>query len=137
MSEHRPLSVAIAAGLLIVDAMFCALSVNVLAHIDGLGQEQVLKFHPLVWIPAVLQIAAAAFLLRRVSWIRYIVALIVLALIADSAINTSWIQAHASFPAATLRDVVSSFLQALSVVLLFLPSASKWFSRAQATSSAA
>jgi hypothetical protein len=137
MSSSRPPSVTIAASLLVADALFGALSVNALAHLSGLEGEQVLQFHPIVWIPAVLQIVAAALLMRGFSWVRYAVALIVLALMTDSTVNTSWPQAYASFPAAALRDVASFFLQIFSVGLLFSPSASRWFNRVQSTPTAA
>jgi hypothetical protein len=130
-----PWSVATAAGLLVFDAVVGALSTNVLVHIQSLEKEQNLNFHLIVWIPAVLQVVAAVCLLYRISWVRYLVVVIVLALLADSVVNRSWIQAYASFPVATVRDAVSIFLQMFSGVLLLLPQTSTWFSRAQTTSS--
>jgi len=136
MSESRPRNVTIASGLLIVDALFGALSVNVLAHFSG-RTEHVLQFHALVWVPALLQIIAAVLLMRRRSWVRYAVAAVVLLLVIDSALNTSWPQAYASFPGATLRDAASFLLQILSVGLLLSPAASSWFNRAPTSPTAA
>lgn len=136
MYESRPVIVSVASALLIVDAVLCAVSVDVLFRFGSGSRGWVLPFQPGVWLLALLQVWAAVALHRRVSWVRYAVAAIVLFVFSDSLLSSNWSQRSSSFPAATVRDIVSFVLQLLAVVLLFLPSASRWFAHAKSAPSA-
>lgn len=127
---NRPSIVSIASWLLIADALLSALSVDILFRLNEANRGWVLPFQPGVWVIAFAQVWIAVLLLRRVSWVRYPIAALVLYLVVDNFINTSWQQRFASFPASTLRDVASLLLQSIAIALLFSRPARAWFRRA-------
>ena len=127
MQPPRPAVVIAAVGLLVADALLGALSPHALFALSPSSKGWVLPFQPGVWVVALLQVLVALFLFRGVAWLRYVVALLVVALLLDQLLNTSLSARYQSFPLATGRDGVSALLQLGAVVLLFLPSASMWF----------
>ncbi len=86
-----------------------------------------LPFQPGVWILALLQLLLALYLLRGVSWLRYLLAVLVLGLITDQLLTTSLSNRFQSFPLATVRDGLSAALQLAAVVLVFTPGSASWF----------
>jgi len=137
MTTPRPTRVAVASGLLVADAVLCALSVDLLFRLSTSGKGWVLPFQPGVWLIALLQVWAAVALLRRVSWVRYLLAVLFVLVLGDSLLSSSWPQRFANYPAATVRDALSYALQLGALLLLFSPSAARWFSHAPASPSAA
>jgi hypothetical protein len=125
----RPSALWAAFGLLVVDAMLCAVSPQVLFSLSPASRGWERPFQPGEWILALLQVLLALLLLRGVCWLRYLLAALVLGLMADQLLNTSLVNRFQSFPLATVRDGVSAGLQVAAVALLFTPGSSAWFRR--------
>lgn len=127
IQTERPAVVVAAVGLLFADALLGAASPHFLFALSPASKGWVLPFQPGVWVLALLQVLVALFLFCGVAWLRYAVALLVVGLLLDQLLNTSLSARYQSYPLATARDGVSSLLQVIAVVLLFMPSASTWF----------
>jgi len=123
----RPIALWAAFGLLVTDALLGAISPHVLFRLSPGSRGWELPFQPGVWILALLELLLALYLLRGVSWLRYLLAVIVLGLITDQLLSTSLSSRFQSFPLATVRDGLSAALQLAALVLVFTPGSTSWF----------
>jgi hypothetical protein len=123
----RPSVVKLAVGLLVLDAILGAASVHLLFWLSPSNRGWVLPFQPGVWILALLQVLFALLVARGVNWARWLVTVAIVVLVGDSVLSTSIPMRYKTYPAATVRDLLSYVAQVSAACLLFLPASSAWF----------
>ncbi len=121
----------IGVALLVLEAIANAVSVHVLFWLSPSSKGWVLPFQPGVWVMALLQVLLAVQVFRSANWARWLAAALTILIVGDSLLTTNWGARFQSFPAATIRDVASYSMLVTSVLLLFLPPSSAWFSHAK------
>jgi len=125
---RRPVAVVAAVCLLVVSGLLGAIPLKALLALSE-SSELRWYFAPYYsgwWAVAPLLVLLALFVFRGFAWSRYAVAVLVPGLLF---VQLSFGSLLHNFPLATARDAVSTGFQVAAVVLLFLPSASRWFSR--------
>jgi hypothetical protein len=130
---RRPVPVVAAACLFVAGGLLGAVPLKVLFALSEPSELRwyFAAYYPGWWAVAPLLVLLALFVFRGLAWSRYVAAVLVVGLLL---VQVSFGSRLHNFPLATARDVMSTGFQVAAVVLLFLPSASRWFSRRRARS---
>ena len=78
---------------------------------------------------AAVQVVMALLVYIGKNWARWLTAVVIMGLFADSILFSSWPARYATLPAAAVRDAVSYAIELAAIGLLFLPASSMWFRR--------
>jgi hypothetical protein len=128
-SQGLPRVIVVAVVLWLLGAILRVVPVQALLAVSpGSGpRSYFMRFYPGWELVLPLQVLLAVFLLRCHAWSRYSVATLVVGLLLAHSSESFGPLLH-NFPLATARNAMVVALQITTVVLLFLPSANRWFS---------